>query len=147
MTTEPYNGLERLGEMDELEEGREMDERARTTREIAKLITDNPDLPILFFVDPWYACEEYAYTAMNGIVAFIDCPIDGSMFPPLDEDRMYLLDSDEEEIRDRFEEARAEEEFRTYPITDEQQRQLEREADEFEAGLPTDRTIIIFASV
>ena len=124
-----------------------MDERARTTREIAKLITDNPDLPIMFFVDPWYACEEYAYTAMNGIVAFIDCPIDGSMFPPLDEERMYLLDSDEEEIRERFEEARAEEEFRTYPITDEQQKQLEREADEFEAGLPTDPAIIIFASV
>ena len=124
-----------------------MDERARTTREIARLIVDNPDLPILFFVDPWYACEEYAYSAMNDVVAFIDCPIDGSMFPPLDEDRMYLLDSDEEEIRERFEEARAEEEFSTYPITDEQQRQLEREADEFEDGLPTDRAIIIFASV
>ena len=124
-----------------------MDERARTTREIAKLITDNPDLPILFFVDPWYACEEYAYTAMNDVVAFIDCPIDGSLFPPLDEDRMYLLDSDEEEIRERFEEARAEEEFCAYPITDERQRQLEREADEFEAGLPTDRAIVIFASV
>ena len=124
-----------------------MDERARTTREIAKLITDNPDLPIMFFVDPGDACEEYAYTATDGIVAFIDCPIDGSKFPPLDEERMYLLDNDEEEIRDRFEEARAEEEFSTYPITDEQQKQLEREADEFEAGLPTDRTIIIFASV
>ena len=133
--------------MDEHEEGREMDERARTTREIAKLITDNPDLPILFFVDPWYACDEYAYTAMNDVVAFIDCPIDGSKFPPLDEDRMYLLDSDEEEIRDRFEEDRAAEEFRTYPITDEQQKQLEREADEFEDGLPTDPAIIIFASV
>ena len=124
-----------------------MDERARTTREIAKLITDNPDLPIMFFVDPGDACEEYAYTATDGIVAFIDCPIDGSKFPPLDEERMYLLDNDEEEIRDRFEEARAEEEFSTYPITDEQQKQLEREADEFEAGLPTDRAIIIFASV
>ena len=124
-----------------------MDERARTTREIARLITDNPDLPIMFFVDPGDACEEYAYTAMNGIVAFIDCPIDGSKFPPLYEERIYLLDADEEEIRDRFEEARAEEEFRTYPITDEQQKQLEREADEFEAGLPTDRAIIIFASV
>ena len=133
--------------MDELEEGREMDEMARTTREIAKLITDNPDLPIMFFADPGDACEECAYTVMNDVVAFIDCPIDGSLFPPLDEDRMYLLDSDEEEIRERFEEARAEEEFRTYPITDEQQKQLEREADEFEAGLPTDRAIIIFASV
>ena len=132
---------------DEQEEGRDMSEIARTTREIAKLITDNPELPIMFFVDPGDACEEYACTVMDGIIAFIDCPIDGSKFPPLDEERMYLLDNDEEEIRDRFEEARAEEEFRTYPITDEQQKQLEREADEFEAGLPTDRTIIIFASV
>ena len=124
-----------------------MSNRACTTQEIAKLITGNPDLPIMFFVNPGDACEEYAYTAMDDIRAFIDCPIDGSKFPPLYEERMYLLWNDEEDIRDRFEESRAEDEFDTFPITDEQQEKLDAEADKFEAGLPENRTIIIFASI
>lgn len=116
------------------------------TKEIAKLITDNPELPICFFGNDDGMCSEYSTTWLPNVSASIDYPLSGHKFPPLDEERIYLAEQDRDDIIEQYCERKWYE--RDEPnLTDAQNKKLEEEADAFWEKLPREPQICIFATV